>query len=205
MLGRPFTAIGKCPLSVIGNQHYRHPVNDADRVGGTLRLRDVEPGDVGLYVRLRCDPLMTVDLGGPRPSEDMLAKVARDVGDTASDTAWNLVIVPDSEAPDTVAGSLHVYRGQTGLAEVGWMVLPEHQRRGVAKAAVRLLLLREQLEERWGELHAFTSTENAASNALCRSLPSRLLGEESYVFDGQDYPVNHWVMQPTTSGDRATC
>lgn len=122
-----------------------------ERTGGTLRLRDVETGDVDLYVRLRCNPLMTV-----------------------------------------------------GCAEVGWMVLPEHQGRGVAKAAVLLLLAREQQEQRWGPLHAFTSTANVASNALCRSLPFRLVGEESYVFVGHEYPVTHWMSESTASGGRAT-
>ena len=171
-----------------------------ERAGGTLRLRDVETGDVDLYVRLRCDPLMTVDLGGPRRAEDMPEKVARDVADAASNTAWNLVILPDIGDPDVVSGSVHVYRGQTGCAEVGWMVLPEHQGRGVAKAAVLLLLAREQQEQRWGPLHAFTSTANVASNALCRSLPFRLVGEESYVFVGHEYPVSHWVSESTAWG-----
>lgn len=160
----------------------------------------MEASDVDLYVRLRCDPIMTADLGGPRRAEDMPEKVARGVADAASDTAWNLVIIPDALQLDVVAGSVHVYRSQAGRAEVGWMVLPGHQGRGVAKAAVLLLLEREQQEQRWGPFHAFTSTANAASNGLCRSLPFRLVGEESYVFDGQNYTVNHWASDPTAPG-----
>ena len=38
-----------------------------------MRLRDVEPGDVGAYVRMRCDPVMMAELGGPRPREGMAA------------------------------------------------------------------------------------------------------------------------------------
>jgi hypothetical protein len=30
-----------------------------------VRLRDVELGDVGSYVRMRCDPVMMAELGGP--------------------------------------------------------------------------------------------------------------------------------------------
>jgi hypothetical protein len=42
-----------------------------------VRLRDVEPGDVGAYVRMRCDPVMVAELGGPLPREGVAAKVAR--------------------------------------------------------------------------------------------------------------------------------
>ncbi len=32
-----------------------------------VRLRDVELGDVSAYVRMRCDPVMMAELGGPLP------------------------------------------------------------------------------------------------------------------------------------------
>ena len=44
-----------------------------------LRLRDVELGDVSACVRMRCDPVMMVELGGPLPREAIEEKVARDV------------------------------------------------------------------------------------------------------------------------------
>ncbi len=34
-----------------------------------MQLRDVVPDDVDAYVRMRCDPAMTSDLGGPLPRE----------------------------------------------------------------------------------------------------------------------------------------
>lgn len=163
-----------------------------------MQLRDVEQGDVALYVRLRCDAAMTADLGGPRRPEDMPEKVARDVREAASGVAWNLMIMPDASSPHLVAGAINVYVGQARRSEIGWMVLPEYQGRGLAKAAVRLVLERERVERRWGTLHAFTSSANVASNALCRSVPFVLLGEESCTFDGREYAVNHWTAYPST-------
>lgn len=32
-----------------------------------MQLRGVVPDDVDAYVRMRCDPVMTADLGGPLP------------------------------------------------------------------------------------------------------------------------------------------
>jgi hypothetical protein len=48
-------------------------------------LRDVEPGDVDAYVRMRCDPAMMADLGGPLPRYGIEAKVATDVRRTRAD------------------------------------------------------------------------------------------------------------------------
>jgi hypothetical protein len=34
-----------------------------------VRLRDVELGDISAYVRMRCDPVVMAELGGPLPRE----------------------------------------------------------------------------------------------------------------------------------------
>ena len=45
-----------------------------------MRLRDVELGDLSAYVRMRCNPVMMAELGGPLPREGVEEKVARDDG-----------------------------------------------------------------------------------------------------------------------------
>jgi hypothetical protein len=40
-------------------------VESSGRRGAAVRLRDVELGDVDAYVRMRCDPVMMAELGGP--------------------------------------------------------------------------------------------------------------------------------------------
>ncbi len=162
-----------------------------------MLLRDVVPADVDVYVRLRCDPAMTADVGGPRRPDDMPAKVARDIADAVAGAAWNLMILPGNSRPDMVAGTVTVYsREHDGQArsEIGWMVLPEFQGRGLAKQAVALVLQRAKDERRWGLIHAFTDVRNVASNALCRSLRLDLQGLESYEFSGRIHPVNHWTV-----------
>jgi RimJ/RimL family protein N-acetyltransferase len=98
-----------------------------------MRLRDVELGDVGAYVRMRCDPVMMAELGGPQPREGISAKVARDAQQAASDAAWIKMIIPDQSAPGVVAGSIALWSHEdsgTSMSEIGWMVLPEFQERG---------------------------------------------------------------------------
>ena len=53
-----------------------------------MRLRNVELGDVGAYVRMRCDPAMMADLGGPLPRAGIEDKVVRDARAATADDAW---------------------------------------------------------------------------------------------------------------------
>jgi RimJ/RimL family protein N-acetyltransferase len=166
-----------------------------------VRLRDVEPGDVGAYVRMRCDPVMMAELGGPLPREGMAAKVARDVQQAAADAAWIKMIIPGESAPEMVAGSVtlwsHENRG-TAMSEIGWMVLPEFQGRGIATTAVRMLLALAREQDRWGLVHAFPAITNVPSNAVCRSAGFRFAGEQQTTFAGRMFRTNHWVINPAT-------
>jgi RimJ/RimL family protein N-acetyltransferase len=166
-----------------------------------VQLRDVELGDVDAYVRMRCDPVMMADLGGPLPREGMEDKVARDVRAAAADTDWIKMIVPDEAAPGAAAGNVvmwsHDEDGEP-MTEIGWMVLPEFQGRGLGKRAVRMLLGLARDDGRWGLVHAFPATSNAPSNGICRSVGFRFAGERDVTFAGRLIHSNHWVINPVT-------
>jgi RimJ/RimL family protein N-acetyltransferase len=166
-----------------------------------IRLRDVELGDVGAYVRMRCDPVMMAELGGPLPREGIEDKVARDVRAAAAGEAWIKMIVPGAE-PGTVAGSVSLWShgegGGSPVSEIGWMVVPEFQGRGLGKRAVRVLLELARGDGRWGLVHAFPATTNRPSNGICRSLGFRLAGERDVTFAGRVLRSNHWIINPVT-------
>jgi RimJ/RimL family protein N-acetyltransferase len=165
-------------------------------------LRNVELGDVDAYVRMRCDPAMTAELGGPQPRDGIEDKVRRDAGEAAAGTAWIKMIVPDQDRPEVVAGSVALWshdEGQAGgprISEIGWMVLPEFQGRGLAKRAVAALLEMARDQDRWGLVHAFPKVTNGPSNGICRALGFRLAGEQDLLYAGQVMRTNHWVIDP---------
>ncbi|MFJ8439508.1 GNAT family N-acetyltransferase [Kitasatospora griseola] len=137
-----------------------------------MRLRDVGPGDVEAYVRMRCDPAMMAELGGPQPVACMAEKVRLDVERTAADDWWVRMIVPDGAAPEAVAGTVTLWPHELDgapISEIGWMVLPEFQGRGLAKRAVREVLEAARADGRWGRVHAFPGASNGASNGICRA------------------------------------
>ena len=153
-----------------------------------MRLRDVELGDVSAYVRMRCNPVMMAELGGPLPREGIQDKVTRDVQAAAAGEEWIKMIVPDQAAPDVVAGSVALWAHHEDgepVSEIGWMVLPEFQGRGLAKRAVRMVLELAREDGRWGLVQAFPATTNSPSNGICRSLGFRFAGERDVTFAGR--------------------
>jgi RimJ/RimL family protein N-acetyltransferase len=167
-------------------------------------LRDVRTDDLDLYYRMYCDPVMMAQLGGPQPRDWMPEKLRRHVGRAVLDEGWSSVIVPDEADPAIVAGLVSLYRNPSGVAEIGWAVLTEFQRRGIGRAAVRLLLDRAARDGRWGSVHAYPGVGNAGSNGICRSLGFSLAGEKDSTYDGQTFRSNDWVIEPPDYGTRAT-
>ncbi|MYW48203.1 GNAT family N-acetyltransferase [Streptomyces sp. SID161] len=164
-----------------------------------MQLRNVSPDDVDAYVRMRCDPVMMADLGGPLPREGMADKVRRDARQAADDLAWLKMIVPDETTPEVVAGTVTIWSHDTSdgpMSEIGWMVLPEFQGQGLGKRAVRTLLQQARDQNRWGLVHAFPASNNAASNGICRSVGFRLLSQAEVTFAGRVLKANHWAIDP---------
>jgi RimJ/RimL family protein N-acetyltransferase len=171
-----------------------------------MRLRDVQLDDVDVYVRMRCDPVMMAELGGPLPREGIEDKVRRDVDDVTAGRAWICMILADDDTA-AVAGNVVLWShdespaGDPPMSEIGWMVLPEFQGRGIGKAAVRLLLRRAHDEHRWGVVHAFPGATNKPSNGICRSLGFTLVGEQDTEFAGRTLRTNHWLIDPALPND----
>lgn len=161
-----------------------------------MELRNIEVGDLWLYEAIHRDPRMMEHLGGPLPSEGLAEKLERDAAATASDEVWVLVIVPDEETGEA-AGTVTIWEHDVGgelLNEIGWMVLPDFQRRGIGSAAVRMALDRARSEGRWDVVHAFPPVTNPASNAMCRKLGFTMLGERDTRFRDRELRVNHWML-----------
>jgi RimJ/RimL family protein N-acetyltransferase len=161
----------------------------------SMELRPLRREDGRLYERIYTDPRMWAELGGV-VEQDMAAKLQRDVASVEADRHWVLVIVTDDgTAAGTVSLWEHEYEGET-IDEIGWMVLPEHQGRGLASGGVAEALRLADEAGRWQVLHAFPAVTNGPSNALCRKHGFELLGPIDYTYRGRTLHVNHWRRAP---------
>lgn len=168
-----------------------------------MELRPLAREDHGLYESIYTDPRMWVELGGVL-EQDVTENFASAVASVEADRRWVLVIVTDDgTAAGTVSLWHHDWQGE-GIDEIGWMVLPEHQGRGLATAGVTEALRRADAAARWRVLHAFPATTNVPSNALCRKHSFALRGpiDYYYAYGDRTLRVNHWVRDTGSWGLR---
>ncbi|MFI8454149.1 GNAT family N-acetyltransferase [Kitasatospora sp. NPDC085464] len=164
-----------------------------------MLLRDVRAEDVEAYIRMRCDPVMMAELGGPLPRERVEERLRKDVVEAAADRCWVKMIVPDGSGDGEAAGTVNLWSDEEDggtVSEIGWMVLPAYQGRGLAKRAVRRVLDAAAEDGRWGEVHANPGVANGPSNEICRALGFRLLGERDLGFADRILRTSHWVVVP---------
>ena len=72
-----------------------------------MHLRDVTLDDLDLYLRMRCDPVMMAELGGPLPRDGVPDKLRRDVQAVERDEYWISIVESDDHEP---MGSVVLWR-----------------------------------------------------------------------------------------------
>jgi RimJ/RimL family protein N-acetyltransferase len=156
-----------------------------------MELMRYEEADFELTEALETDPLVMRELGGPIARSrlpDIHRKRLRD--------PWWFKIVPEPGGPP--AGAIGIWEKELdgkAIFETGWMVLPAFQGRGIATAALDLLIARVRRESRFDAMNAFPPVTNSPSNALCRRFGFTLLGERDFVYAGRPLHCNHWMLK----------
>jgi RimJ/RimL family protein N-acetyltransferase len=161
-----------------------------------VELRNITNDDLALYEAIHCDPGMMEHLGGPFPKEGLAEKLRRDAAATEADEYWMLKIVPDPDT-GTAAGTVCIWEHAMEVRtvnEIGWMVLPAFQGRGVGSGAVRSILDKARTLRRWDVVHAFPPVANARSNAMCRKMGFTLLGASDFEYRGHVLRCNDWEL-----------
>jgi RimJ/RimL family protein N-acetyltransferase len=142
---------------------------------------------------METDPEVMAELGGPVPREEIPAMHRRRLEGVAADPWWFVIVTDDEETVGEIGIWETEHHGAT-VHETGWMLARAFHGRGLASAALGLLLDRARAEPRFERLHAWPGVTNPASNALCRRFGFELLGEEDGSYRDAKLRVNHWVL-----------
>jgi len=160
---------------------------------------ELRPGtleDEWLTVALETDPRVMAELGSAWTEEQARATHRRRIAGATEHGWWWLVIVPGPGRQPIGSIGLWASEWEGGpISETGWMVLPEHQGKGYATAALATLLERVRDDPRWGDIHAFPGSTNAPSNALCRKFGFELLDEVTVEYADRPLTCNRWVLR----------
>jgi RimJ/RimL family protein N-acetyltransferase len=168
-----------------------------------IDLRPLTADDVWLTAALETDPVVMKEIGGPITAGEVPAVHARRLTGVLDGSVWYFTIRVDDRARPVGAVCIWTERDPDGSehSEAGWAVLPAFQGRGIARAAVRELIRRAHEDGRWGDIHAFPSVTNPASNALCRGAGFELVGEVDVEYRGRPLRCNDWLLRaPAAEG-----
>lgn len=156
-----------------------------------MELHPYTDADFWLTEALETDPEVMRELGGPI-ERDKLAGLHRR---RLADPWWFTIVAEPGGPPVGTIGVWETRHADEDLHETGWMVLPAHQGRGIASAALGLLIERVNAEPRFGSIHAFPPVTNVPSNTLCRKFGFVLLGQADFVYSGRTLHCNHWSLE----------
>jgi len=154
----------------------------------TITLRRWSDDDLPVLERSNT-PEMTTFLGGPESADALQRRHARFLRLWQTGEA-RMFAVESSLAPEPV-GSIGYWKKQwdgEDVYETGWSIATAYQGRGLAARAVAACLADAAGQGDRRFVLAFPRTDNAASNALCRSSGFTLRGEADF-----EYPKGHSI------------
>ena len=158
-----------------------------------MRLVPIIAEDEDLAVRLECDPELMRHIGGPRPEADVRAAHKRRIQLMERGDAYMYKIV--AEDSSEVLGTVGIWKidwEEPQAYEMGWFVLQEHQGKGIATEAARLIISQARSNPEVRYIHAYPAVTNAASNAIAGKIGMENQGE----FDNEGFAdvmrCNNW-------------
>lgn len=161
-----------------------------------MKLLTVSEEDLDLRVRIESDPIMMAELGGPISRERIRQAHYKSLDAINEGTCWWFKIIPDDVAAP--GGLIGIWRSSwhgLSINEMGWMVLPEFQGRGLASRAGHEILLRAREERKFEVVHAFPGVGNISSNKICENLGFSLIDQCDIDYQDRSLPANHWQLR----------
>ena len=173
--------------------------------GNEVSIRPYAEGDLWVLEKTLGDPTQMVHLNGPESPEKLQSRHTKYVAMSADPHAGCMytITVGSENAPVGNVGYWETeWDGQKGW-ETGWFVLPEFQGKGIATAAMRILVDHvAKLDRRF--LFASPSVTNAPSNAICRKLGFVLTKDVHSEYPaGKPLHINVWRLDLKALGTTA--
>lgn len=159
-----------------------------------MRLLRYSDADLDLTTSLETDAAVMGHLGGAASVQRARNVHAKRLAGMR-DGDWYRTIVPDGahRPVGVVAIWRWRWRGEM-IAELGVMLTPDGQRKGIAFEAASLLIGEVRAVEELRELHGFTAVGNAAADSVGRRLGFVLDGVVDLDYEGEALRCNHWIM-----------
>jgi RimJ/RimL family protein N-acetyltransferase len=134
-------------------------------VSATVTLEPWGGGDSPLLERLMGDPSMSEHLGAESPDK-LRERQGRYERLEGGDRMFKIVDVASGAGVGSVGFWTKEWRDEQ-VYEVGWMVVPAFQGRGIAVAATAQAIGLAERDDKHRVMHAFPNVDNASSASSC--------------------------------------
>ena len=168
--------------------------NSTDKFSSdSLRLELMSEEDVSLRLKMETDPTLMVELGGPRPRQEILNAHAKSLIWMSHCKCWPLkILLAGITSPVGTVVVFPSFNKDIPIYEIGWIVLSEYQNRGFASLAVGMVLEEACLLKTIALFHAFPAVTNIASNRVCEKNGFTKLSKYVIEYNGRTLHCNHW-------------
>ncbi|MGG2027567.1 GNAT family N-acetyltransferase [Gottfriedia sp. S16(2024)] len=99
-----------------------------------------------------------------------------------------IILLPYSTKIGTVGYWDRIWDGKL-VYEIGWSILPQFQRKGIATIAVKKAIKKAQKESKHKYIHAFPATNNIPSNKICEKLNFKFIKKCNF-----EYPIGNFMV-----------
>ena len=158
-------------------------------------IRPYSKSDQWILQRTLGDPNQTKHLGGSE-NRKKIEKRHKQYLALSKDPQNGCMFVITIDTKKTPAGTIGYWEREWDnqrVWEVGWSVLPEYQRRGIATYATRLLIDFVTKLQKNRYVFAYPAVNNYPSNAICRKLGFTLMGDKDFEYPpGNILHCNIW-------------
>ena len=164
-------------------------------MGWTVEIQKFSPAHRELHRKIYTHPEMMKDMNGPMNPEALQKSFERmrDLSDYKTRGDFVITLQPGKIPVGIVAFVQTEFEGEKYF-ELGWMVLPEFQNKGVASQGARLLLnfmKEEKLEPL--PLIAFTAGTKNASERICQKLNLEYVKPVVRKYFECEFPCHQWA------------
>jgi RimJ/RimL family protein N-acetyltransferase len=158
-----------------------------------MKLRPYTGDDRALTVALESDPQVMGHLGGPIDEQDATRVHETRMAAIAAGDLFHTILPDDDPRP---AGVVAVWRSEwagTPIHEIGVMLLPRHQSRGLAVQAVQQILPYAR-GSGIRSLHGFAAVTNTASHAVAVHAGFHRAADCDMSYNGRPMRCAHWIL-----------
>lgn len=160
-----------------------------------MDFQTITENDLPLIRSINGNPRMMAYLGGAQ-TQEQIRRAHASILLAVEEGGWCFKVLPEPDGP--VAGTVLIWKStwnDEAINEIGWMILPAFQGRGIASLAVASMLRRARTQRAFDAIDAFPSILNAASNRICEKNGFTKLEPCRFTYAGNAQQCNHWRIE----------